>query len=180
LTKVTWIAGSKMSKNLDTINSVLSQIRKSGLYGALNTDLNLPDLFVLRYLLDQPNDIVNLQKDIEDLPFFPDRLTASYQDEWIIFCKKKVSKLGLKELSQTDLAFLADELNNNNTSDMPNNENQKEETLIKLKERLLYMRINDNFGKQLEQLCLVQRILVSKGVAILKSEQQRKIERFIK
>ncbi|MFT5712093.1 MAG: hypothetical protein ACI9DQ_000495, partial [Glaciecola sp.] len=35
-----------MSKNLDTINSVLSQIRKSGLYGALNNDLNLPDLFV--------------------------------------------------------------------------------------------------------------------------------------
>ena len=78
-----------MSDKSDTITSVLWQIRESGLYGALNTDLSLPNLFVLRYLLDQPNDIVNLQKDIEDLPFFPDRLTASYQDEWIIFCKKK-------------------------------------------------------------------------------------------
>lgn len=168
-----------MSNKSDTISSVISQIRKSGLYGLLNTDVNLPDLFVLRYLLDQPNDIVNLQKDIEDLPFFPDRLNASYQDEWIIFCKKKVSKLGLKELSQTDLAFLADELEEINACDMLNNENQREETLIKLKERLQCMRTNDNFDKQFAQICLIQKVLLSKDVAVLKSEQQRKIERFI-
>lgn len=169
-----------MSNKSDTITSVLSHIRQSGLYGALNTDLSLPSLFVLRYWLDQPNDIVNLQKDIEDLPFFPNRLNASYQDEWIIFCKKKVSQLGLKELSLTELAFLADELDDNNACDMINDENQGKETLIKLKKRLLCMRVSDIFDKQFEQLCLIQKIIFSKGVAVLKSEQERKVERFIK
>jgi hypothetical protein len=169
-----------MSDKSKTISCVLSQIRKSGLYGALNTDLSLPNLFVLRYLLDQPNDIVNLQKDIEDLPFFPDRLTASYQDEWIIFCKKKVSKLGLKDLSKTDLVFLADAIEDNCACDMPNDKNQKQATLIVLKERLLCMRMSNNFDKQFTQLCLIQKVLFSKDVAVLKSEQQRKIERFIK
>jgi hypothetical protein len=169
-----------MSNKSDTFSSVLSQIRQSGLYGALNSDLSLPNLFILRYLLDQPNDIVNLQKDIEDLPFFPDRLNASYQDEWIIFCKKKVSKLGLKDLSQTDLAFFADKIDDNDTCGMPNDKNQRQDSLIKLKERLLCMLTNDNFDKQFEQLCRIQKILLSKSVAILKSEQQRKIERFIK
>lgn len=169
-----------MSDKPDIISSVLLQIKKSGLYGALNTDLSLPRLFVLRYLLDQPNDIVNLQKDIADLPFFPDRLNASYQDEWIIFCKKKVSKLGLKELSQEDLAFLAGELDESNASDFLNNENQRDQGLIKLKERLLCMRISVEFNKQYEQLCLIQNVFSNKDVAVLKSEPQRKIERFIK
>ena len=62
---------------------------------------------------------------------------------------------------------------------MLNNENQREETLIKLKERLQCMRTNDNFDKQFAQICLIQKVLLSKDVAVLKSEQQRKIERFI-
>jgi hypothetical protein len=169
-----------MSDKSDTISSVLSQIRNLGLYGALNNDLSLPNLFVLRYLLDQPNDIVNLQKDIEDLPFFPDRLNASYQDEWIIFCKKKVSKLGLKDISQTDLAFLAGELNDQNACDLLDEQNQRDGTLLKLKERLRCMRMSDEFNKQFEQLRLIQKVLFSNDVAVLKSEQQRKIERFIK
>jgi hypothetical protein len=169
-----------MSDKSDTISSVLSQIRDSGLYGVLNTDLSLHNLFVLRYLLDQPNDIVNLQKDIEDLPFFPDRLNASYQDEWIIFCKKKVSKLRLKDLSQTDLAFLAGELDDHNACDLLDEQNQRDGTLVKLKERLLCMRMSDEFNKQFEQLRLIQKVLFSKEVAVLKSEQQRNIERFIK
>jgi hypothetical protein len=169
-----------MSDKLRTISCVLSHIRNSGLYGALNADLGLPNIFVFRYLLDQPNDIVNLQKDIDDLPFFPERLNASYQDEWIVFCKKTVSKLGLKDLSDTDLAFLADERDNNNTHNTLGEENKREETLIKLKQRLICMQKSDDFNRQFEQLCVIQAVLLSKGVTVLKSQQQLKIERFIK
>ncbi|MFQ3236109.1 MAG: hypothetical protein ACI9C4_001673 [Paraglaciecola sp.] len=169
-----------MSDKLRTISSVMSHIRNSGLYGALKADLGLPSLFVIRYWLDQPNDIVNLQKDIEDLRFFPERLNASYQDEWITFCKKTVSKLGLKDLSDTDLTFLADEADDDNTRNTLREESKREEALIKLKQRYICMQKSDDFDSQFEQLCLIQTVLLSKGVTVLKSEQQRKIERFIK
>jgi len=169
-----------MSDKSDTISSVLAQIRNSGLSSVLKTDLSLPNLFVLRYLLDQPNDIVNLQKDIEDLPFFPERLNASYQDEWIVFCKKTVSKLGLKNLSGDGLAFLTDGRDDTKVPNMRGDENPSAEVLKKLKSRIMCMQNSAAFSKQLKQLCLIQTVLGSKDVAVLKSEQQRKLERFIK
>lgn len=169
-----------MNVKADAFRSVISHIRNAGLYSALNTDLNLPSLFVYRYLLDKPNDIVNLQKDIQDLPFFPERLNASYQDEWIIFCKKAVSKLGFKDLSKLNLAFLTDELNADDPQSLIDHEYQRPETLILLKERLMCMQESEEFDKQFKQLCLIESLFSSNGVAILKSQQQRKIEDFIK
>lgn len=169
-----------MNAKADVFRSVISHIRNAGLYGALNADLSLPSLFVCRYWLDTPNDIVNLQKDIQDLPFFPERLNASYQDEWIIFCKKAISKLGFKDLSRLNLAFLTDERNADASQRLIEPEYQRPETLISLKKRLIFMQESDEFDKQFKQLCQIQSLFSSNGVAILKSQQQRKIEDFIK
>jgi glycosyltransferase involved in cell wall biosynthesis len=174
------VKGSNMNLKADAFKSVISHIRNAGLYSALNAELNLPSLFVYRYLLDKPNDIVNLQKDIQDLPFFPERLNASYQDEWIVFCKKAVSKLGFKALSKPDLAFLTDELNADDPRRAIDHQYQRPETLILLKKRLMYMQESEEFDKQFEQLCQIESLLSNNEVAILKSQQQRKIEDFIK
>ena len=169
-----------MNDKSDAFRSVISHIRNSGFYNALNADLSLSSLFIYRYLLDQPNDIVNLQKDIQDLPFFPERLNASYQDEWIIFCKKAVSKLGFKDLSKLNLAFLTDELNAEDPRRLIDHEYQRPETLIWLKKRLICMQDSEEFDKQFQQLCLIESLFSGNQVAILKSQQQRKIEDFIK
>jgi hypothetical protein len=174
------VKGRKMNVKADVFRSVISHIRSAGLYGALNAELKLPSLFVFRYWLDIPNDIVNLQKDIQDLPFFPERLNASYQDEWIIFCKKAVSKLGFKDLSKLNLAFLTDERNADAPQHLIDQADQRPESLISLKKRLICMQESEEFDKQFNQLCLIESLFSSSGVAILKSQQQRKIEDFIK
>jgi glycosyltransferase involved in cell wall biosynthesis len=169
-----------MNDKSDAFRSVISHIRNSGFYNALNADLSLSSLFIYRYLLDQPNDIVNLQKDIQDLPFFPERLNASYQDEWIIFCKKAVSKLGFKDLSKLNLAFLTDELNAHDQQRLIDQEYPRPETLLALKKRFMCMQESQEFEQQFKQLCLVESLFSNNRVAILKSQQQRKIEDFIK
>jgi|GEM_PF-2893012 len=171
-----------MSEKSKTIENVLAKIEVSGLYNSVNTDLNMRSLFVFRYLLDQANDIVNLQKDIQDLPFFPERLTASYRDEWIVFCKKTISKLGLKQLSQQERAFL---LGSSDLNKGLNSENEyiesikKTEILTHLQSRLKAMQGCDVFNQLFEQLWVIEKVLHS-DIAVFKSEQQRKIERFIK
>lgn len=165
-----------MSEKSKTIQSVLTKIEVSGLYNSISTDLNLRSLFVFRYLFDEANDIVNLKKDIEDLPFFPERLSASYRDEWIVFCKKTISKLGLKQISQQECAFLVDASDFNDTLDV---ESEHKEVLTGLKSRIKAMQHSDAFNKQFEQLCVIEKVLHS-DIARLKSEQQRKIERLIK
>ena len=165
-----------MSEKSKTIQSVLTKIEVSGLYNSINADLDLRNLFVFRYLLDEPNDIVNLKKDIEDLPFFPERLTASYQDEWLVFCKKTISKLGLKHISERECSFLVGASEEN---DALNSNNENTEVLTSLKSRIKAMQQSDEFNKQFEQLCVIEKVLHS-DIALLKSEQQRKIERYIK
>jgi hypothetical protein len=168
-----------MSEKFKTIQSVLTKIEVSGLYNSINTNLNLRNLFVFRYLLDDANDIVNLKKDIEDLPFFPERLTASYQDEWIVFCKKRISKLGLKQISQQECLFLIDASEENDALNVENGQSENTEILTSLRLRIKAMQQSDEFNKQFEQLCVIEKVLHS-DIALLKSEQQRKIERFIK
>jgi hypothetical protein len=171
-----------MSEKFKTIQSVLTKIEVSGLYNSINTNLNLRNLFVFRYLLDDDNDIVNLKKDIEDLPFFPERLTASYQDEWIVFCKKRISKLGLKQISQQECLFLIDASDENAALNAENGHSEHSENtdiLTTLRLRIKAMQQSDEFNKQFEQLCVIEKVLHS-DIALLKSEQQRKIERFIK
>jgi hypothetical protein len=170
---------SQMSDKFKTIQSVLAKVEVSGLYNSIDQDLSLRSLFVFRYLLDQANDIVNLKKDIEDLPFFPERLTASYQDEWIVFCKKTISKLGLKQISPQECAFLVDAPEENDALHVEKEHSGNMEVLTSLKSRIKAMQLSDEFNKQFEQLCVIEKILNS-DIAVLKSEQQRKIERFIK
>jgi len=169
----------QMSDKLKTIQSVLAKIEASGLYHPIDRDLSLQSLFVFRYLLDQTNDIVNLQQDIEDLPFFPERLTASYQDEWIVFCKKTISKLKLKEISQQERCFLVGTLAENDALNFGTEHSETLKVLTSLKSRLQEMQHSDGFNKQFAQLCVIDNVLHS-DIAVLKSEQQRKIERYIK
>ena len=56
-------------------------------------DLNdIETLFTLRYMLDDPSDIVDLGQDIEDLTSFPERLFGSYKFEWQTYIKKEAKK----------------------------------------------------------------------------------------
>lgn len=168
-----------MSEKSKTIQRVLAKVEGSGLYNSIDRDLSLRSLFVFRYLLDQANDVVNLKKDIEDLPFFPERLTASYQDEWIVFCKKTISKLRLKKISLQERHFLIDTLQENDSLNFESEHSENLEILTSLKSRLKAMQHSDEFDKQFAQLCVIEKILHS-DIALLKSKQQRKIERFIK
>jgi hypothetical protein len=167
-----------MSEKSKTIESVLAKIEVSGLYNSVNTNLNMRSLFVFRYLLDQANDVVNLQKDIQDLPFFPERLTASYRDEWIVFCKKTISKLGLKQLNQQERAFLLGYADKNQALNSEDKHSANIEILTSLRSRLKAMQDSDEFSQQFAQLCVIEKILHS-DIAVIKSERQRKIERFI-
>lgn len=56
-------------------------------------DLNdIETLFTLRYILDNPSDIVDLSQDIKDLSGFPERLFGSYKSEWQTYIKKEAKK----------------------------------------------------------------------------------------
>lgn len=39
-------------------------------------------LFTYRFLLDEPTDVINLSKDIDDLAIYPERIVDSYPAEW--------------------------------------------------------------------------------------------------
>jgi hypothetical protein len=46
-------------------------------------------LFTLRFILDDPKDIVDLQQDILDLQSYPERLYGSYINEWKAYVLKR-------------------------------------------------------------------------------------------
>ncbi len=56
-------------------------------------NLNFATLFIFRFVLDKPNDIVNLHEDIQDLYFYPERLHGSYKQEWMTYVKKRAHEL---------------------------------------------------------------------------------------
>ncbi len=56
-------------------------------------DCDFIQLFLLRYALDKPNDIVNLERDILDLQYFPERLQDSYLAEWKAYIKPELIAL---------------------------------------------------------------------------------------
>ena len=49
-------------------------------------------LLALRVLFDEPHDIVDLEQDIADLRYFPERLDASYRPEWEAFILRALVK----------------------------------------------------------------------------------------
>jgi hypothetical protein len=131
---------------------------------------------VLRYLLDIPNDIVNLQKDIADLSYFPERLTASYRDEWIKYIKKAIAQLKLKELNKSALGHIVDDKNTDTlTIEIP-----IRKRLDNLKTRLDNAKSDDYFSKMYAQVTLADKVISSDDILVLKSEQLRRIEQLIK
>lgn len=94
-----------MNFKSNTLNTLEHHIRSRGFRDIDYANLNIQSIFTLRYLFDVPNDIVNLQKDIEDLSDFPQRLNASYRDEWIRFIKKSIAQTKSKDMNKADLAF---------------------------------------------------------------------------
>jgi len=54
---------------------------------------DLKTLFMFRFALDKTNDTVNLEKDINDLSGFPERLTDSYLAEWQSYVKRELNKI---------------------------------------------------------------------------------------
>ncbi|MEM0912054.1 MAG: hypothetical protein AAGJ37_13825 [Pseudomonadota bacterium] len=71
------------------------------------TDLDTADvmtLFTFRYLLDKPNDIVDLTQDVLDLQAFPERLFGSYKEEWTRYIKRELAtKQTSKNLIHLDI-----------------------------------------------------------------------------
>lgn len=55
------------------------------------SDRNIEELLALRLLFDDPRDIVDLDQDIKDLEFFPERLTTSYRQEWITYICRAIA-----------------------------------------------------------------------------------------
>ena len=49
-------------------------------------------LFVYRYLLDRPNDVVKIDKDIDDLVVYPERIVESYPAEWQCFVQSALRR----------------------------------------------------------------------------------------
>ena len=60
---------------------------------ALHSDTDITTLFLYRYLLDKPDPVHNLYKDIEDLKHFPERIDGSYRAEWTTYVKRQLHKL---------------------------------------------------------------------------------------
>ena len=48
--------------------------------------------FAYRYLLDQPNDVVRIEKDIDDLAIYPERIVESYPAEWQYFVQSALRR----------------------------------------------------------------------------------------
>lgn len=60
-------------------------------------------LLALRLLYDDPNDIVNIDKDIRDLVRHPERLHDSYRKEWEAYVRRSLV-LAFKETTLTSSA----------------------------------------------------------------------------
>lgn len=72
------------------------------------TDLNT--LFILRFVLDDPTDMVDLNQDITDLSSFPERLYGSYLSEWKSYVQKKIREKG-QQIDDLDFVNIIDEMN---------------------------------------------------------------------
>ena len=57
------------------------------------SDRNIEELLALRILFDDPKDIVDLDQDLKDLEFFPERLEASYRHEWVTFISRAIANV---------------------------------------------------------------------------------------
>ncbi len=80
-------------------------------------DLNdIETLFTLRYMLDDPSDIVNLSQDIADLTSFPERLFGSYQFEWQTYIKREAKKRK-QAIDSIDLIELINQLPDSHKTD---------------------------------------------------------------
>ncbi|MFT5541806.1 MAG: hypothetical protein ACI97K_001850 [Glaciecola sp.] len=165
-----------MNSKLNKINTVIHKIGSIGFRDIDYASLDIQSILALRYLFDLPNDIVNLRKDVDDLTFFPERLNASYRDEWIIYIKKSIARLHLKDLDKNQLAFIA------STSNVDSKciDADIYERLNMLKTRLEHTKKNVSFSQMFAQVALANTIINSGDVLMMKSEQLRKIEQFIK
>ena len=58
----------------------------------LSIEQDIESLFTLRYIYNDPTDIVDIRADIEDLRAFPERLNGSYCDEWVAYLRRKLKQ----------------------------------------------------------------------------------------
>jgi len=60
---------------------------------------DLTTLFTLRFIFDDPSDIVDLRQDVKDLQEFPERLRGSYISEWKSYVRRHMYRQNLKLMS---------------------------------------------------------------------------------
>lgn len=58
----------------------------------LSIEQDIESLFTLRYIYNDPTDIVDIKADIEDLRVFPERLSGSYSAEWVAYLRRKLKQ----------------------------------------------------------------------------------------
>ncbi|RXJ73840.1 hypothetical protein CS022_07600 [Veronia nyctiphanis] len=83
------------------------------------SSLSFRSLLLLRLALDKKEYACDIEQDIMDLYFFPERLVASYPDEWRAYIKRGLARLKIKEA--TVAAIL---------SDVPNEPNEEQALLL--------------------------------------------------
>lgn len=69
--------------------------------------LSYRSLLLLRVALESPDEVISIEKDIEDLYLFPERLELSYKDEWLAYIKRALACINI---SQAELQSI---MNNN-------------------------------------------------------------------
>jgi hypothetical protein len=73
--------------------------------------LELDALLALRLYLDEKEYGNNITQDIDDLDQYPDRLLSSYREEWIVYCKPRLTNAYLErkadEVTQLDAIIAA-------------------------------------------------------------------------
>ena len=69
---------------------------------------DLVTLFTFRYLLDKANDVVDLKQDVFDLQYFPERLHASYADEWRNYIKRRIMVDGKDPIDEQSISQIAE------------------------------------------------------------------------
>jgi hypothetical protein len=92
------------------------------------SDRNIEELLALRILFDDPKDIVDLDQDIKDLEFFPERLEASYRHEWVTFISRAIAKM-CKSSSEASENKLTDAIQQQ-MKNVQSNDDQRYEQLM--------------------------------------------------
>ncbi|WP_339847600.1 hypothetical protein [uncultured Halopseudomonas sp.] len=64
---------------------------------------DIHDLLAMRLLFPPVQIVVPVEKEIQDLYLYPERLETSYRDEWKAIALKAIHKHGFADESQTDL-----------------------------------------------------------------------------